>query len=71
MLRNPERFDRIIQCSFDRETQSMIFSGNKATDQNKFDNCEDYEHHLNETIAGTYSIRLILEILHVENFNKY
>ena len=27
--------------NFDREIQSLIFPGNKATDQNKFDNCEE------------------------------
>ena len=34
-------FDR---KSFDRKIRSLIFPGNKATDQNKFDNCEEYEH---------------------------
>ena len=27
--------------SFDHEVQSLIFPGNKATDQNNFDNCEE------------------------------
>ena len=35
--------------SSDREIQSLIFPGNKATDQNKFDNCEEYEH-LNQKV---------------------
>ena len=30
----------------------LIFSGNKATDQNKFDNCEEYKH-LNKIVAET------------------
>ena len=29
--------------TFDREIQSLVFPGNKATDQNKFDNCEENE----------------------------
>ena len=28
--------------SFDRQIHSLIFSGNKATVKNKFDNCEEY-----------------------------
>ena len=42
--------------SLDREIQSLIFPGNNATDQNKFDNCEEYEH-LNQTGAKTSLIR--------------
>ena len=38
--------------SFDWGIHSLIFPGNKATDQNKFDNCEEYEH-LNQTVAET------------------
>ena len=34
---------------------SLIFSGNRAADQNKFDNCEEYEH-LNKIDAETYFI---------------
>ena len=34
-------------------------SWKKATDQNKFDNCEEYEH-LNLTVAGTSLIRNVL-----------
>ena len=30
--------------SFDRDIQSFIFLGNKAIDQNEFDNCKEYEH---------------------------
>ena len=45
--------------SFDREIQSLIFPGNKATDQNKFDNYEEYEH-LNQTAAGASLIRLVI-----------
>ena len=45
--------------SFDREIQSLISPGNKATDQNKFDNCEEYEH-LNQIVAETSLIRLVL-----------
>ena len=44
---------------FDREIQSLIFPGNKATDQNKFDNCEEHGH-LNQTVAETSLIRLVL-----------
>ena len=43
--------------SFDREIQSMIFPGNKATDQNKFDNCEENEH-LIQTVAEMPLVRL-------------
>ena len=45
--------------AFDREIQSLIFPGNNATDQNKFNNCEKYEH-LNQPIAETSLIRLVL-----------
>ena len=45
--------------SFDRDIQSLIFPGNKATDQNEFDNCEEYEH-LNQVITETSLIRLVL-----------
>ena len=45
--------------SFDHEIQSVIFPGNKVTDQNKFDNCEEYEH-LTQIVAGRSLIRLIL-----------
>ena len=45
--------------SFDHEIQSLVFSGKKATDQNKFDNCEEYEN-LNQTVAETSFIRLVL-----------
>ena len=45
--------------SFDGEIQSLIFTGNKATDQNKFDNCEEYEP-LNQTSAETSLIRHVL-----------
>ena len=31
----------------------------KATDQNEFDKCEEYEH-LNQIVAGTSLIRLVL-----------
>ena len=43
--------------SFDLEIQLLIFPGNKATDQNKFDNCEEYEY-LNQIVAETSLIRL-------------
>ena len=36
--------------NFDCEIQSLIFPESKGTDQNKFDNCEEYEH-VNKTIA--------------------
>ena len=45
--------------SFDHEIQSLIFLGNKATDQIKFDDCEEYEH-LSQIVAETSSIRLVL-----------
>ena len=40
--------------SFDREIQSLIFPGNKATDQNKFDNCESavYLRHRQAALPG-------------------
>ena len=38
--------------SFDSEIQLLIFSGNKLTGENKFDNCEEYEQ-LNQTVAET------------------
>ena len=38
---------------------SLIFPGNKATNQNKFDKCEEYEH-LNRTVAETSLIRHVL-----------
>ena len=51
MISNPLGFDSRIQCrSFNCEIQSLIFPGNKATDQNKFGNCEEYEQ-LNQTGA--------------------
>ena len=43
--------------SFDSEIQSLIFPVNKATDQNKFHNCEEY---LNKIVADTSLIRLVL-----------
>ena len=46
--------------SFDREIQPLITPGNKATDQNIFDNCEKYKH-LNRIVAETCLIRLVLE----------
>ena len=45
--------------SFDRELQSLIFPGNKVADQNKSDNCEEYEQ-LNQTVAETSLIRLVI-----------
>ena len=45
--------------SFDREIQSLIFPGNKATDQNEFDNHEEYKP-LNQTGAETSLIGLVL-----------
>ena len=45
--------------SFDHEIQSLMFPGNKATDPNKFDNCEEYEH-LNQIVAETSLIQLVL-----------
>ena len=45
--------------SFDSEIQSLIFPGNQATDQNKFDNCKEYDH-LNQTSTETSLIRLVL-----------
>ena len=44
----------------DREIQSLIFPGNKAADQNKSNYCEEYEH-LNQTVAETSFIRLVVE----------
>ena len=41
------------------EIQSLIFPANKATDQNKFDNCQEYEY-LNQIVAETSLIRLVL-----------
>ena len=38
--------------SFDRKIQSLIFPGNKATDQNRFVNCEEYKH-FNQNVAET------------------
>ena len=46
--------------SFDREIQSLIFPGNKEIDQNKLDNCKEYEH-LNKINAETFLILLIVE----------
>ena len=45
--------------SCDRVIQSLIFLGNKATHQNKFDNCEECEH-LNQIVAENVLIRLVL-----------
>ena len=45
--------------SFDCEIQSLIFHENKATDQNKLDNCEEYEH-VNQIVAETFLIRPII-----------
>ena len=45
--------------SFDLEIQSLIFPGNKATDQNKLASCEEYEH-LNQVVAETSFIPLVL-----------
>ena len=45
--------------TFGREIQSLVSLGNKATDQNKFDNCELYKDQ-NEIIAETSMIRLVL-----------
>ena len=46
--------------SLDREIQPLIglFPGNKATDQNKLDSCEEYEN-LNQIVAKTSLIRLV------------
>ena len=44
----------------DREIQSLIFPRNKATDQNKFDDWEEYEH-LNQTVAEISLINFVLE----------
>ena len=55
--------------SFDREIQSLIFPGNKATDQNKFDNYQEYER-LNQTVADTSLIRLVLRGIACQNCNK-
>ena len=55
--------------SFDREIQSLIFPGNKATGQNKFDNCEEYEH-LNQIVAETSLFRLVLGDIAYKNCNE-
>ena len=52
--------------SFDHEIQSLMFPGNKATDQNKFGNCEEYEH-LNQTVTETSLIQLILGDIACQN----
>ena len=52
--------------SFDRDIESLIFPGNKATDQNKCDNCEEYEH-LNQLLRERLWSDLYLEIMHVKN----
>ena len=52
--------------SFDREIQSLIFLGSKATDQNKFDNCEECEH-LNQIVTETSLIRLVLGYIACQN----
>ena len=44
------------------ETRSLIFPGNKVTDQNKFDNCKEYEH-LNQIVAEMSLIHFVLENL--------
>ena len=44
--------------SFDREIQLLTFPESKATDQNKFDNCEENDH-LNQTVAVNSLIRLV------------
>ena len=60
MLSNPQGFDHRIQCRvFDREIQSLIFPGNKAIDQNKFDSCKEYEH-TNQIFAEMSLIQLVL-----------
>ena len=41
-----------FNAEFDREIQSLIFAGSKATDQNISDNCEEYEHQ-NQIVAET------------------
>ena len=48
----------VFDAEFEREIQSLIFPGNKAADQTKFDNCEEYEH-LNQTVVETSLIRLV------------
>ena len=48
-----------FDAEFDREIQSLTFPGNKATDQNKLDNCEEYKN-LNQIFAETSLIRLVL-----------
>ena len=45
--------------SFDHEIQSLIFLGNKATDQDKFRNCEEYKH-MNQTVVEKSLIRFVL-----------
>ena len=45
--------------SFDRQILSLIFPGNKATNQNKIDNCEELEA-LNQDVAEPSLIRLVL-----------
>ena len=58
-----------FNTDFDRESQSLIFPGNKSTDQHKFNNCEEYEH-LNQTVAETSLIRLVLGDIPCQNCNK-
>ena len=52
-----------------REIQPLIFPGNKATDQNKSDNCEECEH-LNQIVAENVLIRLVLGDIACQNCNK-
>ena len=45
--------------SFDRVIQSLVFPGNRVTDQSKIDNLEEYKH-LNQIVAETSLIGLVL-----------
>ena len=55
--------------SFDREIQPLIVPGNKATDQNEFDNCEEYEH-INQIAAETFLTQLVLGDIACQKLNR-
>ena len=58
-----------LNAEFNLGIQSLIFPENKATDQNRFDNCEKYEH-MGQTVAETSLIRLVLEIQWIPTIKK-
>ena len=54
MIGDPQVFDHRIQCRvLTGEIQSLVSPGNKAINENKFDNCKEYEH-LNKIVADIF-----------------